>query len=604
MLFEEVSFLKTDIPDHVQSVKSESQSVEEFTLEAMHAMRCPYLKKIPTSVIKQNAKSVLTKASCCPVMTHVMKYASYLTETSVKEAEADPFEKCPFVGNDDTAKSPEAVISMASRLAAADDFCDSNSPPVQTNPQTVFKAADHTIAYELSKMVKMSDLPTEREFFNYANFFRSQIDKKKRDNTYRVFKKVKRQAENYPYASVYSGEEKNVQIWCSNDYMGMTFHPRVQNAIIRAVKEQGVGTGGTRSISGNTIYHVELESELANLHKKGAALLFTSCFVANDSTLMTLGKSIPGCQIFSDAGNHASMIQGIKNSGVPKHIFRHNDAEHLEELLRKVDVAIPKVVAFETVHSMSGDVCPLKELCEVAHRYGALTFVDEVHAVGLYGETGAGIAERDGLMDEIDIVSGTLGKAYGNSGGYIAGTTEFIDTMRSYAAGFIFTTALPPTNVAGALEAVRVLSGNEGRMLRQRHQTNVRYLRQKMVEAGLPVLPAPSHIIPIKVHDAVLAAQLSNDLMEKTGHYIQAINYPTVPKGKEVLRLTPSPHHTTEQMNGLVKDLVHVFKINGVTIETPSSDPDCVYCNMPTEFDILKEMGENVELPLSAASEL
>merc|ERR1712079_268876 len=252
-----------------------------------------------------------------------------------------------------------------------------------------------------------------------------------------------------------------------------------------AVERYGSGAGGTRNISGNSMMHEDLEWELASLHKKERALIFTSCYVANDTTLFTLAKNLPGCHIFSDSGNHASMIQGIKNSGVPKHIFRHNDPDHLEEMLSKVDVSVPKIVAFETVHSMSGAICPLEEMCDVAHRYGALTFVDEVHAVGLYGRQGAGVGERDGVEDKIDIISGTLGKAYGNIGGYIAASKSLVDVVRSYGAGFIFTTSLPPTVLSGATASIRILRTSEGRALRRQHQANVSYMREKLFDLGI-----------------------------------------------------------------------------------------------------------------------
>jgi len=266
-----------------------------------------------------------------------------------------------------------------------------------------------------------------------------------------------------------------------------------------ALEHYGAGAGGTRNISGNTLFHEKLEQELASLHQKPSALLFTSCYVANDSTLFTLARSLPNCHIFSDAGNHASMIQGIRNSGVPKHIFRHNDPSHLEHLLKSVEKSVPKIVAFETVHSMTGAVCPLEELCHVAHKYGAITYVDEVHAVGLYGRDGGGIGDLEGLLDEMDIISGTLGKAFGNIGGYIAGSSGLVDMVRSYAAGFIFTTSLPPTVLAGALTAVRILRSDEGRQLRERHQANVRYLRELLMREGISVEHTPSHIIPVFV---------------------------------------------------------------------------------------------------------
>uniref|UniRef100_H2YQT0 5-aminolevulinate synthase n=1 Tax=Ciona savignyi TaxID=51511 RepID=H2YQT0_CIOSA len=335
--------------------------------------------------------------------------------------------------------------------------------------------------------------------FDYDGFMEGKIQEKKDDHSYRVFKKVNRRADTFPFAEDHTSvDPQKVSVWCSNDYLGMSRHPKVIEAIVSTIGKYGAGAGGTRNISGTSSLHQELEEELADLHAKQSALLFSSCFVANDSTLFTLAKMLPGCEIYSDAGNHASMIQGIRNSGVPKFIFRHNDPDHLEEVLSKSDPTIPKIVAFETVHSMDGAVCPLKELCDVAHKYGAITFVDEVHAVGLYGERGAGIGERDGLMDDIDIVTGTLGKAFGNVGGYIASTKSLVDTVRSYAAGFIFTTALPPMNLAGALTAVRVLKSKEGIALRAKHQRNVSMMRRMLLANGLPVVHCPSHIIPIK----------------------------------------------------------------------------------------------------------
>lgn len=299
----------------------------------------------------------------------------------------------------------------------------------------------------------------------------------------------------------YSFGEKPVTVWCSNDYLGMSRHIQVMNAVKEALDKYGSGAGGTRNISGNSMGHELLEKRLAQLHEKEKGLIFSSCFVANDSTLCTLAKSLPGCHIFSDAGNHASMIQGIRNSQVPKHIFRHNDAAHLEELLVKVDKSLPKVVAFETVHSMTGDISPHEELCDVAHKYGALTFVDEVHAVGLYGFYGAGIGERDRTSHKMDIISGTLGKAFGNVGGYIVGSAKLIDLIRSYAPGFIFTTSLPPTVLYGALASIEVLSSDEGRNLRAAHQKTVAYMKSNLISAGFQLIPSDSHIIPIKVYN-------------------------------------------------------------------------------------------------------
>ncbi|XP_077845256.1 5-aminolevulinate synthase, erythroid-specific, mitochondrial isoform X5 [Macaca mulatta] len=391
--------------------------------------------------------------------------------------------------------------------------------------------------------------------FSYDQFFRDKIMEKKQDHTYRVFKTVNRWADAYPFAqhlSEASVASKDVSIWCSNDYLGMSRHPQVLQATRETLQRHGAGAGGTRNISGTSKFHVELEQELAELHQKDSALLFSSCFVANDSTLFTLAKILPGCEIYSDAGNHASMIQGIRNSGAAKFVFRHNDPDHLKKLLEKSNPKIPKIVAFETVHSMDGAICPLEELCDVSHQYGALTFVDEVHAVGLYGSRGAGIGERDGIMHKIDIISGTLGKAFGCVGGYIASTRDLVDMVRSYAAGFIFTTSLPPMVLSGALESVRLLKGEEGQALRRAHQRNVKHMRQLLMDRGLPVIPCPSHIIPIRVGNAALNSKLCDLLLSKHGIYVQAINYPTVPRGEELLRLAPSPHHSPQMMEDCV----------------------------------------------------
>ena len=461
---------------------------------------------------------------------------------------------------------------------------------------TTMQAASAGLAPRKSKSSPLKDFdsdddgpfdnnkPPSTSIFNYERFFQTEIEKKKADHTYRVFKKVSRRASDFPVAEEHTHGTKEITVWCSNDYLGMSWHPQVQQAVVEALYKHGAGAGGTRNISGNSPYHEELEKEIAELHQKEAALLFSSCYVANDSTLFTLAKMLPGCHIFSDSGNHASMIQGIKNSGVPKHIFRHNDPQHLEELLRQVPVETPKIVAFETVHSMTGAVCPLQELLDISHKYGALTFIDEVHAVGLYGRHGAGIGERDYLQHEMDMISGTLGKAFGNVGGYIAASAKLIDTLRSYAAGFIFTTSLPPTVLYGALASIKVLKSEEGRELRSSHQSNVRYLRGRLQEAGLPVVHCPSHIIPLHVGDPQLVVKLANDMMEKHGIYIQPINYPTVPRGEELLRIAPTPHHTIDMMNYFVNAAISVWLDNNLEL-TNSCTIECEFCKQPLKFE-------------------
>ncbi|XP_037676950.1 5-aminolevulinate synthase, erythroid-specific, mitochondrial isoform X3 [Choloepus didactylus] len=432
---------------------------------------------------------------------------------------------------------------------------------------------------------------TGNHVFGYDQFFRDKIMEKKQDHTYRVFKTVNRRADAYPFAQHFTEASvisKDVSVWCSNDYLGMSRHPRVLQATQETLQHHGAGAGGTRNISGTSKFHVELEQELAELHKKDSALLFSSCFVANDSTLFTLAKILPGCEIYSDAGNHASMIQGIRNSGAAKFVFGHNDPDHLKKLLEKSNRETPKIVAFETVHSMDGAICPLEEMCDIAHQYGALTFVDEVHAVGLYGSRGAGIGERDGIMHKIDIISGTLGKAFGCVGGYIASTRDLVDMVRSYAAGFIFTTSLPPMVLSGALESVRLLKGEEGQALRRAHQRNVKHMRQLLMDRGLPVIPCPSHIIPIRIGDAELNSKICDLLLSKHGIYVQAINYPTVPRGEELLRLAPSPHHSPQMMEDFVEKLLMAWNEVGLPLQDASMAA-CNFCRRPVHFELMSE---------------
>ncbi|XP_060678487.1 5-aminolevulinate synthase, erythroid-specific, mitochondrial-like [Hemiscyllium ocellatum] len=499
---------------------------------------------------------------------------------------------CPFV-EWEIKRGINMVIRKAS-LAVQEDVAESSksagirswvSDPIKRFQDSLSSVSKLAVPHLIRDNIT-ADLPV----FNYDEFFEQKIVEKKNDHTYRVFKTVNRKTEDYPLAEYYEplAEKKNVSVWCSNDYLGMGSHPRVLKAIMETAQEYGAGAGGTRNISGTSKFHVDLESELAKLHQKDAALLFTSCYVANDSTLFTLAKLLPGCEVYSDAGNHASMIQGIRNSGVPKFVFRHNDVEHLEQLLKASDPKTPKIVAFETVHSMDGGICPLEELCDVTHKYGGITFVDEVHAVGLYGAHGAGIGEQDGVMHKIDIISGTLGKAFGCVGGYIASTASLIDTIRSYAAGFIFTTALPPMVLAGALESVRVLKSEEGRALRRSHQHNVKYMRQLLMNAGLPVINCPSHIIPIRVCDAEKNSEICNIMMHQHDIYLQAINYPTVPRGEELLRLAPSPRHEPEMMDRFVDCLVDVWKEMGLPILSVTS-PTCSYCQRPLHFELMSE---------------
>lgn len=375
------------------------------------------------------------------------------------------------------------------------------------------------------------------------------------EGRYRTFIDIERSRGNFPHANWRKpdGSEAPVTVWCGNDYLGMGQHPEVLAAMHEALDATGAGSGGTRNISGTTVYHKRLESEIADLHQKEAALLFTSAYIANDSTLSTLPKLFPGLIIYSDALNHASMIEGIRRNGGAKRIFKHNDLADLRAKLEADDPAAPKLIAFESIYSMDGDFGPLKEFCDLADEFGALTYLDEVHAVGMYGARGAGVAERDGLMYRIDIINGTLAKAYGVMGGYIAASEKMCDAIRSYAPGFIFTTSLPPAIAAGAAASVRLLKSDTER--REAHQAQARVLKLRLKGLGLPIIDHGSHIVPVIVGDPVHTKKLSDMLLDDHGIYVQPINYPTVPRGTERLRFTPSPVHGPREMDKLVQAL-------------------------------------------------
>lgn len=409
--------------------------------------------------------------------------------------------------------------------------------------------------------------------FNYGGFYNAELDKKHKDKSYRYFNNINRLAREFPRAHM-TNETERVTVWCSNDYLGMGRNPQVLKTMHETLDKYGAGAGGTRNISGHNLHAVGLEATISKLHAKEAALVFSSCYVANDATLATLGSKLPDCVILSDSLNHASMIQGIRHSAAKKIVFKHNDLADLEAKLASLPIETPKIIAFESVYSMCGSIGPIEGICDLAEKYGAITFLDEVHAVGMYGPHGAGVAEhldyeshvagrpRGTIMDRIDIITGTLGKAYGCVGGYIAGSAKMVDTIRSLAPGFIFTTSLPPATMAGAKTAIEYQMEYQGdRRLQQLH---TRAVKDSLSAHDIPVIPNPSHIIPVLVGNAELAKKASDMLLESHGIYVQSINYPTVPVGQERLRITPTPGHTREYRDQLVTAVDNVFTALGI----------------------------------------
>ncbi|MCB9991054.1 MAG: 5-aminolevulinate synthase [Rhodospirillales bacterium] len=399
---------------------------------------------------------------------------------------------------------------------------------------------------------------------DYNEFFAGKVQDLREEGRYRTFATLERIVGEFPRALYHApdGSAREVTIWCSNDYLGMGQNPVVLDAMKDAIMRSGAGAGGTRNISGTTRYHIELEQSVADLHHKEAALVFSSGYVANEGALSTLVKLMPGCIVFSDALNHASMIHGMKSGGAEKRIYRHNDVEHLEALLKAADPKAPKIIAFESVYSMEGDIAPMAEIVALAEQYGAMTYLDEVHAVGMYGPRGAGVAEERGLMDRIDIIEGTFGKAFGVMGGYIAGKRETVDAVRSYASGFIFTTALPPALLAGARASVEYLKVSD--IERQRQRRNVRHLKDLLEAAEMPYMQGESHIVPLVVGEATCCKMVTDMLMDEYDIYVQPINYPTVPRGTERLRLTATAAHSIAQIDHMADVLKHLWHENHV----------------------------------------
>jgi len=414
---------------------------------------------------------------------------------------------------------------------------------------------------------------------NYQNFFQQAVESLHQEKRYRVFADLERIVGKFPRAVWrHNGQAEEITIWCSNDYLGMGQHKKVIEAACQAATGSGTGAGGTRNISGTNHYLVELEHELADLHGKEAALVFTSGFVSNEAAISTIAKLLPNCLILSDELNHASMIEGIRHSGAEKKIFRHNDMAHLESLLKAAGKERAKLIAFESVYSMDGDIAPIKAIADLADKYNALTYIDEVHAVGMYGKRGGGITDREGLSDRIDIIEGTLAKAFGALGGYITGSRALIDAVRSYAPGFIFTTALPPSIANSARAAIRHLKTSQTE--REQHQRQAQRTKDVLTAAGIPVMETPTHIVPVLVGDPDLCKRATDRLLEKHQIYIQPINYPTVPRGTERLRITPTPYHTDALIDGLRDALVEVWEALGIPFADESNSAAPVKNNL------------------------
>ncbi|GBE79407.1 5-aminolevulinate synthase, mitochondrial [Sparassis crispa] len=552
---------------------------------------CPYLGRTKTSTLRTLCTSasprypslskLTEKAAKCPIMGPALQlrssqmvagYASVAGKTEVDEIHHHQG-VFPVPTGDNIQKCPHASKAIAAARMAEDlTKLKEKSAAKAAQGSSTSKAATAGCPFHAAQEGKdKKSAPTDR--YNYEKFYMDELEKKHKDASYRYFNNINRLATKFPIA--HTGDPKDeVEVWCANDYLGMGNNPVVLETMHRTLNTYGHGAGGTRNIAGNTGMHLALEQELANLHRKPAALVFSSCYVANDATLATLGSKLPGCVYFSDSMNHASMIQGMRHSSAKRVIFKHNDMEDLESKLAQYPKETPKIIAFESVYSMCGTIGPIAQICDLAEQYGALTFLDEVHAVGLYGPRGAGVAEhldwnlhkraaqssepiKGTVMDRVDIITGTLGKAYGAIGGYIAGSTDFVDMIRSYAAGFIFTTSLPPVNVAGARASISYQKEYLGD--RQLQQINVREMKARFEAIDIPVVPGPSHILPVLVGDPALAKLASDTLLSRHNIYVQSINYPTVARGDERLRFTVTPGHNLDQIIHVVKAVDQTF---------------------------------------------
>eukprot|EP01130_Rhizamoeba_saxonica_P017373 TRINITY_DN8403_c0_g1_i1.p1 TRINITY_DN8403_c0_g1~~TRINITY_DN8403_c0_g1_i1.p1 ORF type:complete len:540 (-),score=95.22 TRINITY_DN8403_c0_g1_i1:4-1623(-) len=521
------------------------------TMASFMSHLCPYYSSMPSAQkARPTKKQRKAYQRSCPFSKMTRHYSVSAQEREVVTQNDACDDTRPHFTNPMKKNGADTVLMSFDEFAK---HCDTGELPV-------VQVKNSSIVEHVGTSLETKSCPA----VIYRKFFSKALNNLQAEGRYRVFKNMNRKRGCFPKT------ENNVTMWCSNDYLGMGQHPKVLSAIHNAIDSNGAGSGGTRNIAGTNQYHIQLEEELADLHKKEGALLFANCYMANQTTIPTLAKLIPGLVIYSDEKNHASLIEGIRHSRCKKYVFRHNDTDHLKSLLQKEDINTPKLIIFESVYSMDGTIGPIEEICDLADAYNALTFIDEVHAVGLYGERGGGIADNRNLMHRLDIITGTLGKAFGVYGGYIAADKVITDSIRSYAPGFIFTTSLPPSVTSGAVASVRHLK--ESQIERIKHQENAQYLKNKLRSVGLPLMESESHIVPLLIGDPVLCKKMCDRLLERFNIYVQPINYPTVPTGTERFRLTPGPLHTPEMMDYLVKSLCSLWEEFGMSFATSNDN--------------------------------